>query len=205
MPRQCRSWQYVRSATGRRVRRCASYGSRSRASYHHSPPNKGAHCVALQRVYSHVLRRHVTRCLKFEGGRVGVRKRPPRLPNGLRCERRKKVYSRFLRKKVLRCAKYGWPAQAAPQLLPAMPVSSPLPAWVVPAAPAPVVFTPPSVETEVLVERGPMLLLPPNAKSLQNRKRMYRRLQDQMRRLKPSQPQPQVASRWPGDRPKKRG
>lgn len=186
---QRRHSEYVRSAAG---------GKRPRLRSSYPAPNKGARCVTRKRVYSHVLRRHVTRCRKFEGGRVGIRRPPRRLPNGLRCTRRKRVYSLFFRKKVLRCAKYSQQPRFVAPVAVSVVVPT-LPAWVAPPAQS-AVFTPPEQPAPFRFE--PQLLLPADAASLRNRNRMYRRLSRQMRQLKPSQPQ--VSSRWPGDRPKKR-
>lgn len=194
MPRRGRSEKSVRSATGRKRARLRS-SRRGQA-----PANKGAHCIARQRVYSRVLRRNVTRCRKFAGGRVGIRKPDQRKPYGPRCTRFKRVYSPVFRKQVRRCAKYRWPdtTPPAPTRLPEpaslFPVNTPL---------FSAVFSPPA---------APLLLLPPDAKSLRNREmeaareelrklKMYRRLRGQMSRLK-SRTQSQVTSRWPLDRPK---
>lgn len=188
MPQRRHSERYVRSA------------SRRRPSV--PPPNKGARCVTRQRVYSRVLRRHVLRCRRFEGGRVGIRQAPKRLPNGLRCARRKKVYSLFYRKKVLRCAKYGQqPRFVAHAASTPMVSSGPSPmmiAWITSLPPAskyteqspvPSWFEP---EPE---QQQPMLLLPPNAASLVNRNRMFRRLHRQMGKMQKARPQ--TSSRWP--------
>lgn len=141
------------------------------------------------------------RCRKFAGGRVGIRKPAQRTPYGPRCTRFKRVYSHALRKQVRRCAKYRWPSSEpqaptmrAPEREQLFPVVTPL---------FSAVFSPPA---------APLLLLPPDAKSLRNREmeaareelrklKMYRRLHGQMRRLK-SRTQSQVTSRWPLDRPK---
>jgi hypothetical protein len=186
--------RHAQTSTGKRRKY-----RRSRSRF--SPPNKGARCVALQRVYSRVLRRHVTRCQKYAGGRVGIRKRPLPGPSSRRCERRRRVYSPFLRKKVLRCAKYRQPMMPVMSpVAPGMPVSAPLPAWVEPS-----VVTAPIVMVTSPEPAPARYLLPPNAKSLQNKKRMYRRLQTQMRRLQASRQMPEpTIMRWPQDRPRKR-
>jgi hypothetical protein len=77
------------------------------------PANKGAHCTARKRVYSRVLGKHVVRCAKFSGGRVGLYTRPRRAPYGPRCVARKLVWSPALGKRVLRCAKQVWPERGA--------------------------------------------------------------------------------------------
>lgn len=192
-----------------------------------SPANKGAHCVARKRVYSHALRRHVMRCRRYEGGRVGFRKPPQRKPNGLRCDRRKRVYSPFFRKKVLRCAKFSRPFQSyqTPPFVRAVftPTSMPMP--------MPMSVTQSAVFSAPTPKRKPLLLLPPpgrqtllltaNAASLRNRvvenrrrviitppeeippalsPQLVRRLRNQMRRLQPSTQQPVMS--FPGGRPK---
>lgn len=89
------------------------------------PANKGAHCTARKRVYSRVLGKHVVRCAKFSGGRIGLYARPRRAPYGPRCVASKLVWSPALGKRVRRCAKQVWPERGA-----FTPVQSP---WSAPA------------------------------------------------------------------------